>query len=192
MTPLAPRVIRPADALTVLLGIAVFQGTWLVCVAAAAQGHPLLGSLTVVGLVLAILARSDDRQTDIQLVLEAVILGAAFDGLLLGAGLVEYASPTPAAGWSPIWIVALWAQFGAILRGPLHWLHGRLWLGALLGAVGGPLSYLGAERLGACQLGDGPGALIALAVGWGIAMPALLLLARMHQRGQDSKTVARS
>ena len=61
-------------------------------------------------------------------------------------------SPGPLPMLAPAWILALWALFAIALREPLRWLHGRWPLAALLGALGGPLSYAGAERLGACTL----------------------------------------
>jgi hypothetical protein len=48
----------------------------------------------------------------------------------------------------------------------------------LLGAVGGPLSYAGAERLGACTLREPMAAWLALALGWALILPLLLSLAR--------------
>jgi len=59
--------------------------------------------------------------------------------------------------------------FATLLRGPpqwllqwlLQWLHGRWWLSALLGGIGGAFSYWSAVRLGA-----------GLGLGWAVMPPA--------------------
>ena len=46
-----------------------------------------------------------------------------------------------------------------------------------MGAVGGPLSYLAGQKLGAISFNDPFSALVALAIAWGLAMPLLVFLA---------------
>jgi hypothetical protein len=78
----------------------------------------------------------------------------------------------------PVWLVALWAMFGTTLRGSLSALAGRYGLAAVLGAVAGPLSYLGGAKLGAVTLHPNRAVSIAaLAVGWSVVMPLLVWLA---------------
>jgi hypothetical protein len=48
--------------------------------------------------------------------------------------------------------VAVFRGDAATLRHSLGWLRGRWLVGAVLGAVGGPLAYLGGESLGALIL----------------------------------------
>jgi hypothetical protein len=47
----------------------------------------------------------------------------------------------------------------------------------LFGAIGGPLSYWAAARLGAVQFVHPPALVAALAVVWAVAMPLCMLLA---------------
>jgi hypothetical protein len=54
----------------------------------------------------------------------------------------------------------------------LEWLSGRYALAAVLGAVAGPLSYLGGERLGAITV-ESP---LAIGIEWAIATPLLVYL----------------
>ena len=68
----------------------------------------------------------------------------------------------------------MWIQFATMLRHALFWLvRRRAWL-PLAGALGGPLAYLSGERMGAVAFGPALGpTLLALGVGWAIAMPVL-------------------
>lgn len=154
-----------------------FQAAWFACVAGAAQGRALLGLLAVLAAVALLLAVSDDRKSDLLLIGVAVATGVVADTLLARWDLVRYASAWPSPGWAPAWILALWALWGAVLREPLRWLHGRPLAAALLGALGGPLSYAAAERLGACRFPDPAVAMAVLALGWALVTPLQLGLA---------------
>jgi hypothetical protein len=72
---------------------------------------------------------------------------------------------------------ALWALLGTTLNVSMGWLKRRALLAALMGAVAGPLSYVAGVRLGAAHFVDADRALLLLAIGWALAMPALMALA---------------
>jgi len=177
MTPPA----RPAWT-RVLLGAAqflLFQAAWFACVLGAAHGRVALGVAAVAVAVIVNLGLSDRRRADLALTALAILIGLAWDTWMLRGGWVLYASPGPVASWAPAWILALWALFATLLRGPLSWLHARPLLAAVMGAVGGPLSYLAAVRLGAGHFPDAAYALSVLALGWALITPLLIEAARL-------------
>jgi len=59
----------------------------------------------------------------------------------------------------------------------MRWLRGRWRLAAIFGMVGGPLAYLGGQKLGGIELVNEVAALAALGIGWAVMMPVLLSLA---------------
>jgi hypothetical protein len=145
----------------------LFQAGWFACVAGPAWLGP-----AVVALVVAVdLAWTGRRAHEVKTVLATGVLGSAADLLLVRAGLFAFRG-----GGYPLWMAALWLNFGTVLNVSLRWLQGRWWLAAALGAVAGPLVYLGGARLGATDLQ--PGTLIAAAAQFAVAVPALLWLAR--------------
>lgn len=156
----------------------LFEAAWVACVVSAARDAMAWGIVAIVASIAWQLAFSQRRRTDLRLIATASLVGLAWDTLLVQSGLVIYASPLPSASLAPLWIIALWAQLGSVLREPLRWLHSRPLIGVLLGAAGGTLAYAAAARLGACSFPDARVALGALAIGWGILLPALLYLAR--------------
>ncbi|HEX4511489.1 MAG TPA: DUF2878 domain-containing protein [Burkholderiaceae bacterium] len=168
----------PIHRLRVVVDFVLFELAWFVCIRQVAQDRPALGVAAVLAFVLLQVGLSTRRDVDLRLIVLALGLGFLGDTALLQTGLVRYGSPGPIAGVAPGWILALWAEFAVVLRGPLRWLRGRPVLAAVLGAVGGPLSYLAAARLGACTLPDRPLALVALAVGWALATPVLVAAAQ--------------
>jgi hypothetical protein len=162
-----------------LANFAGFQIAWWACVLGAAHGAPWLGVVACLAFVALQWLASSCRRVDAWLVVCAALTGLALDGLLAQLGWIEYrgsASALPA----PAWIVALWAAFAMTINHSLTWL--RPGMAIVLGAVGGPMAYLGAERLGAVELIASAQATIALAIGWAIATCALTLVAR-HGRG---------
>lgn len=163
-----------------LVNALTFQLVWFACVLAAAHGHTWIGvcaALVHVALTLAlerVAARRAGRTFVLARALAAFVLagvaGSAADALLCAAGFVEYAGPALSSVWAPAWIVALWIAFAATLSSSLAWLRGRMWLSLAFAALGAPLSYLGAERLGAVTIGaPRPASLVGIGVAWAIA-----------------------
>lgn len=161
----------------ILINYAVFQLGWFACVWGAASGRPWLGPIVVgcaVGVHL-LLARRPSREAILMVV--CALCGMVFDSALLWTGWVAYPNGNWIPGLAPYWIIALWVVFGSTLNLSMGWLRGRPWLALLFGAVGGPASYLAGQGLGAMSLIQPVPALIALGVGWGLALPTLCRLA---------------
>ncbi|MBN8509243.1 MAG: DUF2878 domain-containing protein [Burkholderiales bacterium] len=168
--------------LRLAVGFALFQGAWFLCVIGAARGQVALGIAAVAAVLGLHLAFSKARAVELGLIGLALAVGVVWDSLLARTGIVVYASPGPWAGWAPAWILALWALFAPMLREPLRWLHGRPLPAALVGGVGGALSYAAAARLGACELPDPTLALAVLGAGWALIVPSLLAAAQRLER----------
>ena len=154
-----------------------FQLGWFACVLGAANGWPWAGPVLVLGIIGLHLARARRWRPELRLILAVAALGLVVDSLLLATGWLSYPSGLWVPGLAPYWIVAMWALFATTLNLSLGWLRGRPLLALLLGAVGGPLSYLAGEKLGGIDLIEPFPALAALAVAWAVAMPLLMLLA---------------
>ena len=148
-----------------LINFAGFQLVWFACVLSAAAGRQWIG-LAVFAIVIALhLALSESRAMEGTLLVRAAILGALAEWIMTAVGALRF---------DGLFMVALWVNFAATLRFALAWLQGRYWLGSALGALAGPLSSLGGERLGAISVNQP----LAVAVEWAIATPLLLWLAK--------------
>jgi hypothetical protein len=158
----------------------LFQAGWLACVGAALDGYMWLGPITVLGIVvlhLTLITKPERRRRELALFAGAGALGMLADSLLAAIGLVTYPTSAEARPFAiaPPWIIALWVLFATLPAHSLGWLQGRLRLAALLGAIGGPLSFLAGERLGAIGTGSTPiWTWIALSIEYAICMPLLL------------------
>ncbi len=156
----------------------LFQAGWFACVLGAARGFPWQGALVALLIAAFIVLRSAHPRAELALVAAAVAAGFAFDSALALSGWVDFAGAVPAPLLAPVWMVALWALFATTLNVSLRWLRDWPALGVLFGALGGPVAYYAGERLGALRFADPLPGLAAVAVGWALATPLLVALAR--------------
>lgn len=168
---------------TLLVNLLLYQIGWFACVLGAASQWA--GWALALGLVAVHLALVSDRRRELRLLAASVAIGLGVEALLLGGGALRYpGGPATLGLLPPVWIVVLWLQFATLLHFALRWLSGRYLLAALLGAVGGPPTYLTGQALGAVALGpDLPAVITFLLIGsvWAVALPALVFLADRWQ-----------
>lgn len=161
-----------------------YQLVWFCAVIAAGKGAwwPALAAAAI--FVTWQWHASTQRAADLRLVLVALACGIAIDGALAASGWARYATPWPSPAFAPAWILAVWVSFAMTLTQSMRWLQPRLFWAWLLGAVGGPLAYLGAERGWSAVVFEAPRwrALVLLCVAWSLAMPLLACLARRWTR----------
>ncbi|MHC4381077.1 MAG: DUF2878 domain-containing protein [Planctomycetota bacterium] len=104
----------------------------------------------------------------------AFLFGLAIDGLLASQGAMTYRHDAFLFGL-PLWMPMLWAVFAGAIPFLLASFRERLALISLLGALGGPLTYLSAGRLGAVTSVD-PWAWWVIALEWAVFPPLVLWL----------------
>lgn len=161
-----------------------YQLVWFCAVIGAGRGVWWLGVMAAavfVGLTLTYSRQGapGGLAVDVRLIGVALVLGLVIDGGLAGSGWLHYAAAWPSSRWAPVWILAVWASFAVTVTRSLALLQRYPWAALLLGAIGGPLAYLGAARgWGAVTFVDSTPAVVMLALAWAVAMPLLAVLAR--------------
>jgi len=158
-----------------VINFILFQLAWFSCVIGAAKGMPWLGVVVTLATVTWHLTQAKAIKPEAMLILSALAIGASYDQILLSLNLVAYVHHGWDVAFVPVWILALWVAFSTILNVSLRWMRGKYLIAIVFGAIGGPLAYLGAEKLGAVTL-YGSSSYIALSVGWAIITPLLLLI----------------
>ena len=162
---------------TVFVNAALFQVAWFAGVLGAAQGKPWIGPVAALGVVAWHLARAQRAAPEALLLAAAVVVGAAFESLLVAAGWLRFDAGTVVAGTAPIWMIALWPVFATTLNVSLRLLHRRIAVAGLLGAIAAPLAYYAGARLGAVEFVNSGAALLAIGAGWLVITPFLVSLA---------------
>jgi hypothetical protein len=163
-----------------------FQVGWFSAVWGAGHGMPWLGVAVIPLVLLFNMALSEDWRQELGIAGAAAVLGFAVDTALVAAGIfapVPFLLPRP---FSPLWMVALWANQATTLNSCMAWLRGRYLAGALFGAVGGPLAYFSGAKLGAASIPSYQGLLI-LGITWSVAFPGLFALNEFVLRRRAAK-----
>ncbi len=123
-----------------IINAVVFQIGWFICVL---YGNLWAGLFTGLTLVLHFVY-SPIKGRDLVALGLSLAIGFVHDAVLLGESLIHF---TETRDTSPLWVLCVWALLGINLNHSLRWVYERPWIGAVLGAICGPLSYLAGERL---------------------------------------------
>jgi hypothetical protein len=154
-----------------LANSALFQIAWFACVFGTQRPWLLLIAAGCIAAHLCWLLQPGEWR----LWLITAACGWILDSALLQLGVLRFSGDSPVL---PLWLALLWLAFASTLRHSLAWTARPWWLGSLLGAIGGPLSYLGGARLADVEMPHGaPASLLVLAVVWAVLLPALHALA---------------
>lgn len=161
-----------------ILNFILFQISWFACVVGASKQMPWLGVMVVLSCVAWHLANAKSARSELVLLLTALLIGGLFDQMLQATGLVYYQSHGWSASLVPVWILALWLAFTTTLNVSLRWMQGKGLVAALFGLIGGPLAYMGAEKLGAISFNHIFLQYVVLGLGWAIITPLLLKISQ--------------
>jgi Protein of unknown function (DUF2878) len=166
--------------LATFINIAMMQIGWFACVLGAANQIPWLGPIVAVPLVVWHIARSSQRNAELRLVLCALWCGLILDSVLASANLIQFASGITFTGFTTPWMLSLWMGFAITLNHSLKWLMAKPMLALLFGLLGGPVAYWSGTRLGAMTFGTLWPSLIAIGIGWTLAMGSFVLVSRRN------------
>jgi len=159
------------------LNAGLFQLGWFACVFGAQRPWLLLIAMACLALHLLWVAKAFDAWRSL---LRVAVCGWVLDSALMHLGLFTFPGATV---FLPLWLALIWLLFASTLPYSLSWTKHPWWVGSLLGALGGPLSYLGGAKLAGVglPLGVWP-SLVLLAVIWAMVMPALHWMAGTRAR----------
>lgn len=156
---------------------AIFYIGWIICLREVSIKHSYYGVLLVLSFIAYYLYNSSSRKADYLLLGLVVAFGPLSDVTYAQLGLLKYHSVHSLPSWiPPLWVFILWGLFGANIH-LFSWLNRRWWLAALLGAIGGPASYLSIVKLGGASLLK-PLPLTFMTIGgiWTIFLPSFIWL----------------
>ncbi|WP_297794219.1 DUF2878 domain-containing protein [uncultured Marinobacter sp.] len=154
-----------------ILNFLLFQTGWLVCVL-----YPglLAAGVVVLFLIVHFILVSQHRWVEAQFIGFGTVVGGVLDGIWFHTGVL--ADSTGDVMLTPIWLVAIWAIFMTTLCHSLQWVGRKRWLPWVLAPMAGPFAYWSASQLGAVELPMMNLSLVALALGWMVVFPLLLLV----------------
>jgi hypothetical protein len=177
--------------MALLVNFIGFQVGWFACVLGAANDKELLGMIIALGVIIYHVVTQGDLRKELKLILVALAIGLLWETWVLNLDILRYPSHPDALFWAPTWLIMMWALFATTINLSMGWLKGRWVLSVFMGAVFGPLAFIGGERLGAVVFLDSTLSIITLSAGWGLLMPLLLWIAERINQNFNSQENAR-
>ncbi|PXF64088.1 DUF2878 domain-containing protein [Kangiella spongicola] len=165
-----------------IINFILLQLVWAAFILGVTYGYVWVGLLVFL-LMMGWQLRSNVRKdSDLVVIVASIVAGFVLASIWSSSDLILYKNHWPSAGIAPWWILALWVALGASFNHSLEWVQSSPYLAGLLFAIGGPLSYLGAERIGAVEINTPILTLSLMAVGWFLTGFLLTFVAkRFHQ-----------
>lgn len=172
-----------------IISTILFYLGWILSLKEASEGNPFYGLLVAVFIVAYHLYKSTHRKADGFLIFLVILLGPISDIVYAKVGLLHYNSQE--IPWlPPFWIFFLWGLFAANVH-LFTWMKKHWFLSVTFGAIGAPVSYLSAIRLGGADLLL-PFPYLFLIIGglWAFLLPAVIWLSdklreKMHNKNES-------
>jgi len=164
-----------------------FQIAWFAAVIGGAHNLDFVSACPALALFAFHIATNHRRWfSSCATIFAIALLGIVIEFLLLKSGAITYRGSTASASFPPLWILALWLAFATLPDGALSWLSGRTGLQIIFGAIGGPLSYVAGEKLGAAELhASFTYAMVIFAIAWAIATPLCFLCVKAFSKNVE-------
>ena len=104
-----------ANKKNMLINGVLFQALWFSAVYGSAHGWTWPCLLLLLTLSYWQLQTKRRAQSDIKLLLIAIVMGLVIDSAWINIGIMEFTNKAPVAWLSPLWILVLWAGFALSL-----------------------------------------------------------------------------
>lgn len=159
-----------------LVYVVLGQVGWFTCVLSAAKGDGWIGVALVAAMAAGHLCLDRRPLREAGFLVVVTVLGFGWESCVYRTGWIAYPNGVLVPGFAPYWMAGLWALFALQINPVFASLRRRRLLCAMLGAVGGPLSFRAGAALGAVQFIDIWRALALIGAGWAVMLPGLIAL----------------
>ena len=153
-----------------------YKVAWLACVlGGGVYGYPLLAAIPMLIWVVIWIAVQQNKRSLLYTCIFALLYGAMMDSVLVLLGTMRFAPHAETGTPSPLWMMMLWLGFGAIYEKSLGVLKNKKYVLPIIGAIGGPMAYIGGANMGAVEIGRSETEFIILiGIEWALALPLLM------------------
>ncbi len=150
-----------------------FKICWLLCAFCSVWEQPYLGPVVTLLFILIHLYIVDFKKRDIKIILIAIICGLILDSIFSIFNIIDYKGGfLTLYNIAPLWILSMWAGFALTMLYALDSIKTKYFISALLGLIGGPLSYSAGVGIGSLSI-QSNFAYILLSISWGAIVPLL-------------------
>jgi len=170
-----------------IINFLVFHLCWLANAFGAAHQQPWLGPAFVFVALIFHFGLIRHTMIEARTIFCVTIIGYFVDSALLLTGVYQFPETQKIAGTlPPAGLLSQWLIFGSLLRLSLDWLYERWFLSLLLGAIGGPLSYLAARSFDAIRFNYSVFlTLIIIGTAWAVMLPIFVYIAHWNPQARE-------
>lgn len=158
---LSPGILRLVNAV-------LFNLSWFAIV--VCQDNIIALGIVALHLTAHVLLVGRDRG-EVLLITLVTLIGVALDQVLFLLGVFNVGGQSELA---PLWLSCLWPVFATTLRHAFASLQGRPWLAAIVGGVGGALSYVAGVHLSDIDFANALWGPVIVGALWALLFPLLL------------------
>tara|TARA_B110000014_G_C20123980_1_gene597236 strand:+ start:4282 stop:4800 length:519 start_codon:yes stop_codon:yes gene_type:complete len=152
-----------------------FKICWLLCAFCTQWEQPYLGPIATLIFILIHLFIVKFKARDIKIIILAIMCGIIFDSSFSFFNIITYQGGILTNyNLAPLWILSMWGGFSLTMLYTLESIKEKYFISALLGGLGGPLSYSAGVGIGSLSIQSNLSYLL-LAVCWGSIIPILFL-----------------
>ena len=164
-----------------LINVILFYLSWFACILGAAHGDGVQGPLIAcLCFLIHLLLKKVDWFFELKVGLIVMLIGSLFDSILPFSGILSFTTKEPSIiPIYPLWMMVLWLAFSSTLTGSLRWIQGKTGVAIIFGFLGGPMSFIAAEQLGALTISTANGrsfSLLIMGIIWGSILPVIICI----------------
>ena len=164
-----------------MINFILFQLLWVACVLGA-DNQTIWPALSIILIMLVIfLLPSIRAKNDFIFIITCLVLGFILDSSLAYFNFIDYSFNYGFTRIAPLWILFLWVGFALTLNHSMAWIFNNAKLGYLLMALGPPLSYISAGKLGAVSINNMLLTSLLVSLSWMLVFKILLLVKKNKQ-----------
>ena len=158
-----------------IIDLITFQIAWFLCVLAIKTPFPKISPFIALVIVFTRTMQVGRFRLMIPFIVSSLIIGIIGDATLVQLGLLQFQSYPNIFG-SPLWMIALWACFGTMLRPLFSWFLDHCWRSILGFSIGGVVAYWSGQKLGVLEFSNSWVSALGIAGEWAIAGTVLRFL----------------
>ena len=169
-----------SSKIKIIFNVVGFKLSWIACVLGSASGYVYLGPAIMAAYIFANTRLLGIQRAELLFIFSAAFIGTIIDSFKASTGFITYAGGYTNISWiAPLWITALWLGFAATMNHSLRWLKDSSLRAIFIGAIFGPLAYIGGSKIGGITLNYPlPVTIFVLSIIWGTVVPSLYLLSK--------------
>ena len=164
-----------------LYNIIAYNAVWFVSIYGSLHYHPFIGPSMALIFLCSHFFLIKQKHSQLSVLIITFVSGLILETLIHKPFVYTFTQPHSIPWLTPIWLMFIWASFSCTLMYSIKALLKRPISAFLSGAIFGPISYYGAEKIGVIIIPNHWTPFIILAISWGSVMVWLRFIVKRYK-----------